>query len=127
MLDKNPAVVYIVSKFATNKLMPEVLRMDRKSIAQEYLELTSLWNDAKSDIIANNIEKHFKRKYPESSGFAAKLSEITGSSKHTVYAWFNKSRGNAKVPLVKLCMIAQDFNIDIMELLTEEQNEEVCN
>lgn len=119
-LDKNPVVVYIASKCATNGLLSEVLRMNRKPIAQEYLELTSMWNDAKSDTISANVERYFSRKYPESSGFASKLSEITGSSKHTVYAWFNKSRGNAKVPLTKLCMIAQDFEIDIIELLTEE-------
>lgn len=127
-LDKKATVVYISSKSFTSRLpLPEVLQLDRKPIADEYLELTSEWSAAKSDTISKNIERYCRKLYPEYSEFAAKLSSITGSSKHTVYAWVNKSRGNVKVPLAKLCMIAKELNVDVREFLKENNDEEICN
>ena len=95
--------------------------MCRKPIASEYLKLTEFWDAANQETISENVRKVLEEKIPECrDSFNAvwnKLMEITGSNKHTVYAWMNKSRNNVKVPLIKLCMIANELNVDVLELL----------
>lgn len=97
--------------------------MCRKSVANEYLKLTKLWESAKKETILENVKKILEEKYPEcQKSFNAilnKLIDITNSNKHTVYAWMNRSRNNVKVPLLKLCMIADALNVDVMEFLKE--------
>ena len=76
--------------------------MCRKPIASEYLKLTEFWDAAKQETISENVRKVLEEKFPECQ---------------TVYAWMNKSRNNVKVPLIKLCMIANELDVDVLELL----------
>lgn len=91
----------------------------RKSIAKEYLELTKIWSDTDKETILNNVKKYICIKNPEMyidfKTYWNSLTQITGAKKHTVYAWLNKSRSNVKIPLIKLCMIADAIDIDVVE------------
>lgn len=94
-----------------------------ESIAKIYLSLESEWGEASSEVLANNVEKYLTMKYPEChtrSVMYEKLSDITESSSHAVYAWLNKSRGNVKIPLVKLCMIAETLHMDVRQFFMED-------
>ena len=94
------------------------------TLASEYLKLNERWAKAKPDVISDNTIKFLGDIYPECKSNVdkqAKLMELTASSKHTVYAWINKSRNDVKIPLIKLCMIAETLNIDIYEFLTEKE------
>lgn len=99
----------------------------REPIAKEFLLLTKQWEDSKPETIATNVEKRLVELveiYPECTVRAVMydiLSEVTKSSKHTVYAWFNKSRDRIKIPLAKLCMIAEELNADVNSFLMEEE------
>lgn len=96
----------------------------REPIAKEYLSLTDKWEETNHMVIASNVNKYMIAKYPECkvrSVMHKKLSEFTGSSTHATYAWMNKSREDVKVPIIKLCMIAEALNIDIQLFLTEEE------
>lgn len=97
----------------------------REPIAKEFLMLTKQWENSKPETIADNVEKRLIELieiYPECTVRSVMydiLSEMTGSSKHTVYAWFNKSRNRIKIPLIKLCLIAEELNTDIKSFLME--------
>lgn len=91
----------------------------RESLARECLQLNELWSKTDKNIISNNIRKYIKDNIPEcKDSFNAlwnSLVEITGSTRYTAYAWLNRSRNNVKIPLLKLCMIADKFDVDIIE------------
>ena len=94
--------------------------MNRKPLSKEYLELTEIWNNTTKDVIVRNVERFLIIVFPECENFTSrqyKLMEITGSKKDAVYAWLNNGRSNVKVPLYKLCMIAAELNVDVMEFL----------
>lgn len=95
--------------------------MSKSEIAAEVLALNELWDKTDKSVIADNVEKFLYAKHPEcQTSFKAKmerLMEYSGSQKQTVYAWVNRSRGNVKVPFLKLCMIANALDVDIKELL----------
>lgn len=52
-----------------------------------------------------------------------KLVSITNSSKPAVYAWLNHGRTNVKILFLKLCMIANVFDVSIIQLLSENKIE----
>lgn len=93
-----------------------------KPVAEEYLQLTELWNTAQKETIINNIVRYLGKKYPECEMFqeqCAKLAELTQSNRHTVYAWLNRSRDNVKIPLIKLCIVAEALNTDVIDFLKQ--------
>lgn len=94
-----------------------------ESIAKTYLLLEKEWNETSSEVLTNNVEKYLTMRYPEChtrSVMYKKLSDITESSSHAVYAWLNKSRGNVKIPLTKLCMIAEALHMGVRQFFMEE-------
>ena len=101
--------------------------MDRRSVAAEYIALNEIWNNTSKETIVVNVIKYITQSFPEcdtSTAQQKRIAEITDSKIHTVYAWINLSREQVKIPLLKLCVIADTLNVDIMKLL-EKINEEV--
>lgn len=101
--------------------------MDRRSVAAEYIALNEIWNNTSKETIVVNVIKYITQVFPEcdtSTAQQKRIAEITDSKIHTVYAWINLSREQVKIPLLKLCVIADTLNVDIMKLL-EKINEEV--
>ncbi|MFR7821233.1 MAG: hypothetical protein ACLU24_12020 [Candidatus Pseudoruminococcus sp.] len=81
--------------------------------------LNELWNNTDSNTITNNVIQLLENNGCQSfSERWQKLSEITGSTKHAVYAWLNHGRSNVKIPFLKLCIIAEVYGIEISKLLT---------
>ncbi len=94
-----------------------------KSVARSYLDLTEVWDRTDKTVVIDNIERVFGdsgtlRKNKDGTRINA-LSEITNTDKNTVRAWMNQSRTNVKIPLLKLCMIAEALYIDVYTLLTD--------
>lgn len=92
----------------------------RKPVAVEYMSLTNHWLNAEKETIVSNVERILCDRYPECEAMAElhkMLMFMTDSGKHTVYAWLNRSREDVKIPLLKLCMIADELHIDVMEFL----------
>ena len=91
---------------------------NERNDADIIIELTDLWSKTEKEVVLDHITKLL-----ESIGFdtvAAQrdyISKITGVSEHAVYAWFNRSREDVKIPLIKLCMIAKALNIDIKNII----------
>ena len=50
-----------------------------------------------------------------------KLSDITGTTIHAVGAWFNHYRSDVKIPFLKVCMIAKEFNVELEDLIRGEK------
>ena len=96
----------------------------KEKIAAQILIYNDLWDKTDKSVIADNVEKYLFLKYPECSGVfdtkMNKLEEITGSKRQTIYAWLNRSRDRVKVPLMKLCTIANSLDVDIADLLKKE-------
>lgn len=107
------AILSIVNKlllFAEGRILND---------AKNVLELNELWNKLDSNTIADNVEAALEQDGWTSFGSKMeKLSEITNSSRHAVYAWLNHGRTNVKIPFLKLCMIADALNTDITKLLS---------
>lgn len=102
--------------------------------ARNYINLTELWEQADKSVVINNIERIFgdskTLKRNKDGTRINTLSEITFIDKNTVRAWMNQSRTNVKIPLLKLCMIAEALNIDVKVLLSDRgdwRNESALN
>lgn len=86
---------------------------------KDILILNALWVRTDSNTITDNVEnllisngcKTFSERWN-------KLTEITSSTKHAVYAWLNRGRTNVKIPFLKLCKIAEKYDVEINTLLT---------
>lgn len=86
---------------------------------KDILMLNELWNNTDSNTITNNVIRLLENNGCKSfSERWQKLSEITGSTKHAVYAWLNHGRSNVKIPFLKLCTIAEVYGIEVSKLLT---------
>lgn len=97
-----------------------------ENIATEILNINRLWESTDKITIAENVEYFLCSKFPDCSTYNAKmekLKEITGSRKDTIYAWINRSRGNVKVPFLKLCKIASELDVDIREMFIKKRLE----
>lgn len=94
-----------------------------KQFAEQVLRFNSQWENTNKIIIADNVEKYLYMKFPECQNSynvkMDKLMEITKCKKDSIYSWLNRSRENVKVPLLKLCMLAVAFDINI-ELFFED-------
>lgn len=96
-----------------------------KEFAKQVLQFNSQWESTNQSIIADNVEKYLYIKFPECLGnWSTKvsvISEMTKSKKDTVYAWLNRGRENVKVPLLKLCMLAVEFDVSVEEFFKENE------
>ena len=86
--------------------------------AKNFLDYNDKWKQADSNAITDNVENVLK-----DNGFVSladridKLCAITDSANHAVYAWLNHGRENVKIPLLKLCKIAEYFHVELDELI----------
>ena len=89
--------------------------------AQKILQLHNAYEKIDSAVLSIKILEYLKEKgfegYAERTEF---LQSITGLSKQTIFAWFNKGR-NVKIPFVKLCKIALALNMEVEEILKGEK------
>jgi hypothetical protein len=88
------------------------------NLTAKILELHNKWDSADSSVIAGNVENLLiANGLSKQNQRIAELQQVTNSTKHTVYAWFNQSRKDVKIPFLKLCMIAEKYNTNIETLL----------
>lgn len=91
----------------------------REPLAKECLELNKIWNNTDKVVVLENVKKYMQENIPECQhGFNViwdNLVKITGAKRHTVYAWLNRGRSNVKIPLIRLCEIADKLGVDIMK------------
>lgn len=90
------------------------------TITEEIIRLEKQWNEMSSKALTENVKAILiSRGYTAYKERLNILMEITGSSKFAVGAWFNTSRNNVKIPFLKVCQIADFFNIDLYRVLNE--------
>ena len=98
--------------------------------AKEYLELTALWENTSKSVVAANIDLLFG--YRDESRISSPfcptnrrtviLCEITNTARYTVLAWMNRHRQEVKIPLQKLCIIAEVFGVDVQNLMSADDS-----
>lgn len=93
-----------------------------RTTARIFMDITELWDNTPKGIMIDNIERFLGysttfRGHKDSTRLR-QLEDITDSSTHTVNAWMNRSRENVKIPLLKLCKIAEYLGIAVEELLS---------
>lgn len=94
-----------------------------KSTAKTYIDITDMWENTDKSIVCDNIDRIFGdgdmlRRNRDATRIKV-LSKITSSNAHSVSSWMNRSRENVKVPLLKLCEIADYLHIKVETLLTD--------
>lgn len=96
--------------------------------AKECLQLHEMWENASKETIAANVNALFgysstanPERHPASrfNRRTAILCALTNTKRYTVLGWFNKCRDEVKVPLLKLCVIADTFDVDIAVFFSE--------
>lgn len=87
------------------------------NVAAEIIKLFDEWDQIDKNTLADRVETVLYKKYPECEASwlnkIGHLSQMTGAKPDTVYAWFNRGRGNVKVPFLQLCRIALAMNLDV--------------
>lgn len=85
--------------------------------AREYIELTRLWEATGKDIVIDNIERlvGYLKRGNRNSEVINRLMLMTESNRHSVFSWTNRSRENVKIPLLKLCQIADNLDVDVFK------------
>lgn len=93
------------------------------TVAKNYIDLTEKWENTDKLIVINNLERVFGDadvlKRNKDNTRREVLSKITSVDAQTIRAWMNKSRMNVKIPLLKLCMIAEALKMDVDVLLSD--------
>lgn len=99
--------------------------MENMSVAKQYIELTRLFEEAEKGFVTDNIERLFG--YTQTYQGSRNNERVTAISiasetqnVDTIRAWTNRSRGNVKIPLYKLCKIAESKQISVVDLLTKK-------
>ena len=80
--------------------------------------LNEMWDKTDSGVITENVVKLLAEDgYNTFTERWKRLMDITGSTKHAVYAWLNRGRTDIKIPFLKLCLIADTYNIEVSKLI----------
>lgn len=91
-------------------------------IANDILMAEKMWNEIDSSALKENVKTLLGSKgYETYKSRLYILSEITGSSAYATEAWLNNSRKNVKIPFIKVCQIADYFQVDLYTLLEDNQ------
>jgi len=90
----------------------------KRNDAKTVLKLLSMWNETDKNTMLDRISERLSRiGYKTVAEQRDFLSKITGAGEHTVYAWFNRSRQDVKIPLIKLCIISNAIGEDVKKFL----------
>lgn len=84
---------------------------------ERILELQKKYADTDKAVIAANVKRMVQAHYPDKS-YSDVVSALTETpKKDTIYAWFNMSRKDVKIPFLKLCMIVASMDTTMEEML----------
>ena len=88
--------------------------------AKLYIKAYNLQAKIDKETVLNNIEKYYGTAEEimahHSSERQNKIMKICNCKQQTYYAWFNRSRKNVKIPLIPLCKLANEAEIDVFDL-----------
>lgn len=84
---------------------------------ERILELQKKYAETDKSVIAANVKRMIQAHYPDKN-YSDVVSVLTETQKKdTVYAWFNLSRKDVKIPFLKLCMIVASMDTTMEEML----------
>lgn len=84
---------------------------------ERILELQKKYAETDKTVIAANVKRMIQAYYPDKN-YSEVVSKLTETpKKDTVYAWFNLSRKDVKIPFLKLCMIVASMDTTMEEML----------
>ena len=85
--------------------------------AEIFIRAYNLQYETDKNIVIDNIETFYKTSEEllarHDNSRQVRIRELCGCALQTYYAWFNRSRTNVKIPLLSMCLIAEDSNMDI--------------
>ena len=96
--------------------------------ARECLELHALYESTPKEVVASNINRIFgyydiertTSRFNPGNKRTRVLCKITDTCRYTVLGWMNLSREDVRIPLLKLCVIAETFGVNITDLLSSD-------
>ena len=84
---------------------------------ERILELQKKYAETDKSVIAANVKRMIQAHYPDKN-YSDVVSVLTETQKKdAVYAWFNLSRKDVKIPFLKLCMIVASMDTTMEEML----------
>lgn len=98
--------------------------MEGTEFAKNYIRLIKMREDTEKEIIHRNMCNIFGFNSEKKGGISNEklydvLAEILDVKSSTVFAWMNKSRGNAKITFDKMCILAELLDIPVSYLMTD--------
>lgn len=88
--------------------------------AKIFIRAYGLQYDTDKNIVIDNLEKYYGSSDEilkhHSKERQLRIMGLCGCEKQTYYAWFNRSRTNVRIPLISLCKLAIDADVDIFDL-----------
>ena len=90
---------------------------------ERILKLYELWNQTEGSVLAVHVDNALSQ-----SGIATfnqkmeKLAEITGEDMRDTYTWIVDGKHNIKIPFLQLCMVADFFEMSVMDFLVPTEN-----
>lgn len=80
----------------------------------------NLQYDTDKDIVLNNLEKFYGTSKQvlehHSKDRQVRIMKVCGCTKESYRSWFNRSRKNVRIPLIPLCKMSIDANIEFFSL-----------
>ena len=91
--------------------------------ADIYIRAYNMQYNTDKNIVLNNLEKYYGSTEEillhHSNKRQARIMNICECAQHSYYSWFNRSRKNVKIPLLALCKLAVEADVDVFDLMTE--------
>lgn len=91
--------------------------------ASIFIKAFNLQCNTNKNIVLDNVERYYGSTDEVLAHHSNKrqntVMNVCGCTKHTYYSWFNRSRANVHIPLIDLCKLAINVNIDVFEWFAE--------
>lgn len=93
--------------------------------AEIFIQASELQYNTDKNIVIDNLERFYGTSEEilahHSNERQVRVMKVCSCTQQTYYAWFNRSRKNVRIPLISLCQMAVDCNVDIFYLFEEHE------
>lgn len=111
---------YIQDFLVANDYYNEKYPIDSADI---YIRAYDMQYNTDKNIVVDNLEKYYgttdELLAHHSNKRQVRVMHVCKCTQHSYYSWFNRSRTNVRIPLIALCKLAVDADVDIFDLMTE--------
>ena len=111
---------YIQDFLVANDYYNEKYPIDSANI---YIRAYDMQYNTDKNIVVDNLEKYYGTTEEllahHSNKRQVRVMDVCKCTQQSYYSWFNRSRTNVRIPLIALCKLAVDADVDIFDLMTE--------